>query len=193
MRRKSHESAATETGTEAGNVKSPGTGGWPRRRPKTRSAPANDNQPLADEVEAWRNRRDRYAPSLPRPIRSHASPRSTSTSPRPVWQPPRIRVTLPRPVSIAHRYQDAHKEMVRAIKRAHADFLHGQVEQSRIRGEIRREAADLTERRRQQYHGDHEQRRIMREEARALLQRETATTAEEPLRRTRRLKKTYEP
>lgn len=83
--------------------------------------------------------------------------------------------------------------MVRGIKRAHVEFLHEQVAQSRIRGEMRREAADLTERRRQGYHGDREQRRIMREEAQAILRRKTANAAEAPLPRARRKPDPYEP
>lgn len=77
-------------------------------------------------------------------------------------------------------YRDASREALRRAACARAyEARHAQAERCRIRAEIWREAADLTERRRQQREGDREQRRIMREGAR------TAWAALRRFRRTR--------
>jgi hypothetical protein len=90
---------------------------------------------------------------------------------------------LARPVPIERTYQHAHVEMVREIKRAKKRAQDAQAERARMQEEEQRAAAGRTEIKRQRYHSAREQRRVMREEARAIMQREAAGIAWAPLRR----------
>lgn len=95
---------------------------------------------------------------------------------------------------VAYGFQDAHEAMVRVLWRITAQMEREErQERSRIRADLRRERADLAERRRQHYHGDREQRRLVREETRALLRREAANDAEPPRPRSRRKPAPREP
>jgi len=76
--------------------------------------------------------------------------------------------------------------MVEGLRHAQREWRHDHAERARIRAALWRETADLLERRRQQYHGHFEARRLMREEARALLQRLRAEGGWSALRRARR-------
>ncbi len=94
---------------------------------------------------------------------------------RPIQRPLPIRVALARPLPPKAGYRYAGAVMLRWIQRTAARLRReALMEAQRLHAEIRREAGDMMERRRQHYEGERERERLLREEARAIMQRKTA-------------------